>query len=179
MACGQTQCKSSPVFPVHRWGPHRTAKAAFYHHFSKDLKTLIFKGTGNCAFAVLTLGQTPPGCGHGSPGEDSRLRTLSWEPLTWKSQCLGSHSGPDTCWLCSLGQTVFLGPNFSLENGGWHNASLIVVLRGFHEPRNVKLLKWSWVKVGYYYPGFLVAGSSLVNDFRIVLLLNKPLCSPC
>lgn len=89
--------------------------------FLKTWRLWFLKGRATvCAFAVLTLGQTPPGCGHGSPGEVT-AGSGPFHGSPWP----GSHSA----WVHALAETfagyaalgklcIFLGPNFFIRKWG-------------------------------------------------------------
>lgn len=117
-------------------------------HFSKDFKTLTFKGTGNCFYLYCPASgaHSFSKCPQLSWGNCSKLRrTFSGNIWTPKSHCLGSHGGPATYQLYGLDKLcINLSPHLSLESGSWHNAimppSLVMqaMLRGFNKPQDIK-----------------------------------------
>lgn len=119
--------------------------------FPNTVRAWLLKQTTVFVFAGLALRQTPSACVHGHPGE----RTAdSGDPL-WKHLDSEVTLPGFTAWsshllaMWTLGKLCpSLSPHFSLESGGWHNGSLITVLRGFNKPKNIKLLEQSWIKVG-------------------------------
>lgn len=181
--CHQKQCRSPSRFsPCRREAPAVLLRRHSHLRFPKDQKSLTIKGTSSCFHpcwphpGANAFSMCPPP----SWGKDSRLR----RPFV-ETSGLGSHTAwihsllwPLTSYVALGKLCISLSPSFSLGSGGWHNGSLIVMLRAFNKPRNTKLLEQCWIKVGYCCAGPLVVGSALALGFRIVLLLDQPLCSP-